>query len=458
MWNRLAATAALALLLGTGSAALHPQAPPAHSTARVLSHAGQPGHAARGMRTLDQLARDYVRLVLALGLHDPDAVDAYYGPAALQAEAKAAALPLPDLARGVDSLASQFEGLDAPRDDLEARRLRMLRVQVRALDMRIAMRQGRAVPFDEESSAIYDVVAPTHDAAYFETLLQALAATLPGTGPVPARYESFRAGFVIPPAKVDAVFRAAIDACRARTRRHVELPAGERFTLEYVKDKPWSGYNWYQGDYRSLIQVNTDLPIFIDRALDLACHEGYPGHHVYNVLIEQHLVRERGWIEWSVYPLFSPQSLIAEGTANFGIAVAFPDAERLAFERDELFPRAGLDPSLAARHQDVQRLAARLSYAGNEAARRYLDGKASADGAVSWLERYALMSHDRAVQRVRFFDRYRSYVINYNLGEDLVEEFVTRQGGSDTNPSRRWDVFVDLLRVPRLPSELGPAR
>ena len=432
---------------------------PAAAAAAALSPAGQPGHAARGMVTLDELARDYVRHVLSLGLHDPDAVDAYYGPPALQEQAKAAATPLTDLARDVARLTTALAALKVPDGDLDARRLRMLRVQVKALGMRIAMRQGRRVPFDEESAAIYDVVAPTHDAAHFEALLQSLAAALPGSGPVPARYESFRAGFVIPPARVDTVFRAAIEACRTRTRAHVDLPQGERFTLEYVTNKPWSGYNWYQGDYRSVIQVNTDLPIFIDRALDLACHEGYPGHHVYNVLIEQHLVRERGWVEWSVYPLFSPQSLIAEGTANFGIAVAFPDAARLAFERDELFPRAGLDPSLAARYQDVQRLAARLSYAGNEAARRYLDGKASADEAVAWLERYALMSHDRAVQRVRFFDRYRSYVINYNLGEDLVEAFVDRQGGTDANPARRWDVFLDLLRVPRLPSELGtPAK
>ena len=73
-----------------------------------------------------------------------------------------------------------------------------------------------------------------------------------------------------------------------------------------------------------MIQVNTDLPIFIDRAVDLACHEGYPGHHVYNMLMEKNLVRERGWMEFSVYPLFSPQSLIAEGSANFGIEVALP--------------------------------------------------------------------------------------------------------------------------------------
>ena len=406
--------------------------------------------------TIDGLARDYVRLVLALGVHDPDAVDAYYGPEGLRSEVTQAAAPLSSVRRDIAALRRALDTRPMPADDVHADwRLRTLRAQARALDMRAAVRAGERVPFDAESAALYDAVAPTHDAAYFDRLLGALDAALPGSGALAERYERFRAAFVIAPERVDGVFRTAIAACRERTRAHVPLPDSETFTLEYVRDKPWSGYNWYKGKYRSIIQVNTDLPIFLDRALDLACHEGYPGHHVYNVLIERDLVRERGWIEWSVYPLFSPQSLIAEGTANFGIAVAFPAAERLAFERDVLFPLAGLDPAGAARYQQVQRLAGRLSYAGNEAARRYLDGQASAAEAVAWLERYALMNLDRAAQRVRFFDRYRSYVINYNLGEDLVEAFVDREGGIATRPARRWEVFTDLLRLPRLPSELA---
>ena len=127
--------------------------------------------------------------------------------------------------------------------------------------------------------------------------------------------------------------------------QHVTLPADEHFTVEYVTNKSWSGYNWYQGDFRSLIQVNTDLPIYIDRAIDLACHEGYPGHHVYNALLEKHLVKDRGWIEFTVYPLFSPQSLIAEGTANYGIEVAFPGRERARVRADGALPAAGLDAS-----------------------------------------------------------------------------------------------------------------
>ena len=136
--------------------------------------------------------------------------------------------------------------------------------------------------------------------------------------------------------------------------------------------------------------MNTDLPIYIDRAIDLACHEGYPGHHVYNALLEKNLVQDRGWIEFTVYPLFSPQSLIAEGTANYGIEVAFPLKDRLAFEQDVLFPLAGLDAAKVAGYYEVLDLVDRLSYAGNEAARQYLNGEINRESAVAWLEKYAM--------------------------------------------------------------------
>ena len=232
----------------------------------------------------------------------------------------------------------------------------------------------------------------------------------------------------------------------------MQLPADESFTLEYVTNKPWSGYNWYQGNYRSVIQINTDLPIFIDRAIDLACHEGYPGHHVYNALLEKHLVRDRGWMEFTVYPLFSPQSLIAEGTANYGIEVAFPGRERIDYERKVLFAAAGIDPNRAAEYYEVQALVDQLSYAGNEAARQYLNGQITAEQAAAYLEKYALYAPDRAKQRVKFIEKYRSYVINYNYGKDLARRFIEKRAGAD--PSRRWTEFATLLSSPRLPSGL----
>jgi hypothetical protein len=169
-------------------------------------------------------------------------------------------------------------------------------------------------------------------------------------------------------------------------------------------------------------------------------------------MLEHALVRGRGWVEYTVYPLFSPQSLIAEGSANYGVTLAFPDTERVRFERDTLFPLAGLDPSRSAEYYEVKALVDQLSYAGNEAARRYLNKQITAEAAAEWLARYAMFEPARARQRVRFMDQYRSYVINYNLGQDLVGAYVERKGGADRE--KRWEVFGALLSSPRLPSEL----
>ncbi|HST22049.1 MAG TPA: hypothetical protein VLR90_13075, partial [Blastocatellia bacterium] len=268
------------------------------------------------------------------------------------------------------------------------------------------------------------------------------------------RLDRFKRDFIISKDKLDTVFNAAIEEARKRTKKYISLPAQESFQIEYVTGKSWSGYNWYKGNSHSLIQINTDLPIYIDRAIDLACHEGYPGHHVYNVLLEQHLLKEKGWIEFSVYPLYSPQSLIAEGSANFGIEVAFPGNQRIQFEREVLFPLAGLDQSNATKYYEVQTIFNQLSYAGNEAARRYLNGEISRDQAVEWLVKYNLSTPERAEQRVRFFEQYRSYTINYNLGQDLVKKYIESRGGTSNQPDKRWKEFKILLSSPRLPSGL----
>ena len=405
-----------------------------------------------------EIAIRYVKLVLATGQHDADFVDAYYGAEDLRREAEAAKAPLVPLATEAAALEKDIgkAALPVGKADAELWQLRKqyLQRQTAAVGARIAMLQGRKLSFDEDSRALYDAVAPTHTDAEFATILEKLDARLPGTGPVVARYDAFKTDFVIPKDRVDTVFQAAIRACRDRTRQYLELPATESFTVEYVTGKSWSGYNWYQGNFRSLIQVNTDLPIYIDRAIDLACHEGYPGHHVYNVLLEKHLVRDRGWPEFTVYALFSPQSLIAEGTANYGIDVAFTRDERVSFERDVLFPMAGISASRATEYYEVIELVEQLSYAGNEAARRYLNGQIDAMAAADWLEKFAMMPRARAEQRVKFFDQYRSYVINYNLGKDLVKAFVERRVGKDGSPRRKWSEFAQLLSSPRLPSGL----
>ncbi len=408
---------------------------------------------------LKDVAERYVKLVLAVGLHDGDYVDAYYGPAEWRSHVQTEKPSLAEIDKRAEVLIAEVAKaplVASVKADSELWKLRLqyLDRQLSALRARVAMLQGKRLTFDEESRSLYDAEAPRYREADFEAALARLEAKLPGQAPLIQRYEKFKQAFIIPRDRLDLVFQAAIRACRDRTAAAIELPPGESFTVEYVTNKSWSGYNWYQGNYKSLIQVNTDLPIYIDRAVDLACHEGYPGHHVYNALLEKNLVRDRQWVEFTVYPLFSPQSLIAEGTANYGIEVAFSKEDRLAFERDVLFPLAKLDAGRVKEYYDVFALVDQLSYAGNEAARQYLDGKIDASAAAEWLERYAMMPRARAEQRVKFFDQYRSYVINYNLGKDLVRAFIERRTRGNAAPGRRWQEFAALLSSPRLPSGL----
>jgi len=405
--------------------------------------------------TLNSIAEQYVKLVLAVGQHDADYVDAYYGPAEWQAEAKDKKQSLDAILQTAIPLKIKLEELNSKRaENILQLRHQYLKKQISSLIARGEVLSGKKLSFDEEAKAYYDVEPPVFAEEHFKNLIAEVETIVPGNGPIPERVEQYRRQFTIAPDKLDKVFSAAIFECRQRTKKYIILPENETFRLEYVHNKAWSGYNWYKGNNESLIQINTDLPIFMERAIDLAAHEGYPGHHVYNCLLETAFARKFGWVEFTVYPLFSSQSLIAEGTANFGIEVAFPGKERMEFERDTLFPIAGLDKSQAEKYSRVQELASKLSYAGNEAARRYLNGEISRDDAAHWLVQYALMSPERAQQRTRFFDQYRSYVINYNLGLDLVRQYIERRGGTEKNPAKRWEEFTRLLASPRLPSGL----
>jgi hypothetical protein len=274
---------------------------------------------------------------------------------------------------------------------------------------------------------------------------------VPGNGPLAERVEAFSDRFTIPKDRLKPVFDAAIAECRRRTLQHMKLPPEEAFDLAFVTGKSWSGYNYYQGNSKSRIEINTDLPIRIDRAVDLGCHEGYPGHHVLNVLLEQQLVRGKGWVEFSVYPLYSPQSLIAEGTANHGIDLAFPGPERLAFETSALYPLAGLPTADAQAYAQLQEAKSALTGARFTIARDFLEGRITEPQAIGLIQRYQLVSPERARQSLDFTKQYRSYVINYGLGEDMARAAVEAAG---SDPKARWARMTALLSQPTLPSDL----
>ena len=430
------ATAAVVLLLGAPAFA----APASPTPAAVAS------------ASLDRIAVDYVKLTLEAGEREPGYVDAYYGPREYLTVAKTAPRPVFMLRKEADRLRKLLAKV-ADKDlspDLRRRKL-FLAGQLKAAQTRLAMLAGDKFSFQDEAEGLFGVRPVLKPLKSYDPILARIDKLVPGKGDLAARVDALQNRYVIPTDKVEAVMRAGIAACKAKTEEHIKLPAGERFDLEFVTKKPWSGYNWYKGDAHSLIQINTDLPIYISRALDLGCHEGYPGHHVLNSLLEEKLTKEKGWVEFSVYPLFSPQSFIAEGSANFGIELAFPGQAKTAFERDKLYALAGLDPKTAEVYGQLQDAKAALASASNTIAADYLAGKLTKDQAVQLLMKYSLYSRGGAEKRVSFIETYRSYVINYNIGQDMVRDHVYRAGKSE---AARWAAMERVISEPTTPADL----
>ena len=213
-------------------------------------------------------------------------------------------------------------------------------------------------------------------------------------------------------------------------------PRKKGSTWRSSRDKSWSGYNYYQGDYHSRIEINTDLPIRIcARASTLAATRATPATTCSTFCSSRSWCKERGWIEFSVYPLYSPQSLIAEGSANYGIELAFPGPERTRLGGEgalsagrpagrrgrPLRPAPGRHPRAAGRA---------LHHSPRTA--RGADRRRRGDCAEPALPAGQPGTRPPAVA---FTHQYRSYVINYGLGLDMVRADVEAAGST---PDARW--------------------
>ena len=392
---------------------------------------------------LDRIAEDYVRLVLAVGRHDPMYVDAFHGPASWKSESEAGIpVPLPLLLERSRELLKGVKAASGPAD-----RRRSLEVQLTAVEGHLRRLSGSTMSLSDECRVLYDVEAPRHPTSEFEAAHAALEAVVPGDGPLAERIEAVRAAARVPPARLAATLDAALAESRRACLPLVRLPAGERFESALVSGKPWSAYNWYLGGFTSRIELNTDLPIELDRLFGTMCHEGYPGHHVYNVLLEDRLVRGKGWVEFSIYPLYSPQSFLAEGTANVGEDILFSDDERRRILAEVLAPVAGVAPDAVLLHDRIASAMEPLRHVSGEAARMLLDDGRPEDEVVAFLMRWGLASEEKARKSVAFARSYRSYVFNYSLGEEVVGAAI------GDGPDRR-ERFFDLLVRPVVPSEL----
>lgn len=388
--------------------------------------------------TLNGDVEQYLRLAVALGERDPDSIDYYYGPAGLVIDIRKQPPTLREIKRSAENLSKLLKQHTTP--GMENRRRDYLIGQVQAISRRVDMLTGLPKSFDDEAYSVFGVNLPAnYNQGRTARVQMDLRRLLHGKGTLAEQYEAFDVGFIVPRSKLRAVMEAAIQGCRDATKSHISLPKGESTKLLFVHNRPWSGYSFYQGNYRTTVEINTDYALTVDRALQLACHETYPGHHAYNSMQEEKLERGRGMEELEVQPTFSPQSLISESAATLAIDVAFPPLTRLEFERKVLFPMAGLDGRKAERYLKMEALVDELHPAEYEIARDYLDGRLEFERANAALEERALMPHGESA--LKFMNEYRSYVMTYTYGRDLTASLLSDPRGKGETPHVNWTSY-----------------
>lgn len=400
--------------------------------------------------SIDALARDYVRLALEIDAHESGYVDAYYGPEDWREAARRNPRERVALKVEADRIVAAL-GPHASAGGEQGQRARVMMANTSSARFRLDMIDGKRAPFVEEAEALFALRPKLQPLSDFDGALARIETLLPGPGPLSERVGAFRAQYSVPDDRLAEVMQAAIAECRKRTAAYIPLPAGENFSMALVNDKSWGAYNYYKGGNQSVIEINTDLPVSIGNVLVLGCHEGYPGHHVQGIYNERNY-RERGWAEYSVMPLYVPAAPLNEGGADFGVDLAFPGAERLKFEMDVLYPLAGLDPKTAPAFDTLRRATGELDGALLRISQMHLDGEIDREQAITLAQKYRLASRDVAEQSLRFDAAYRSYVINYSVGEDLVRAYVDRHG---SDREARWAAYVRIMSTPTLPADLA---
>lgn len=367
---------------------------------------------------MDEIGRSYLRLALALDRHVPGLVDAYFGPAVLKAEAEAGEpQPLAQLADQARELQAAIGGggYDPQRQDFLAR-------QVAALVTLLGNLTGDRMGFLEEVERLFDIRPEMQDEAAFAAAHAEMDRLLPGTGTLLERLTAWKKGLELQADQLKPVFELARRETQRRTQHLFDLPEGEEVTLEIVQDQPWSAYNWYLGEYRSRIDLNTDLPLRVDAAVPLMAHEAYAGHHTEHAIKEHRLYRELGRTEHAVQLLLAPECVISEGIGDSAQDILFDEEDLLAFLQGEVYPLAGLAEVDVEVQMALSHAAEGLrGVSGNAALLLHRDGRPP-DEVQGYVERYGLRTPREAEQMLKFLQNplFRSYVFNYALGKALL--------------------------------------
>ena len=408
-------------------------------------------------RDSSTLIREYLTLGLRFDRVEEGYVDAFTGDPALKRAVDAEPQPDPaDLARQAERLLAELPaGLDDARAAFVGAHLRALACAGRKF-------AGEQVGFVDEVEAYFDVRITRGDPERYRQAHAKLDDALGGTGTLTERMQTYRATEEIPPARLEECIHAFSSALRDRVRATFPLPAQETINYEVVTDKPWSGFNYYLGDYRSTVAVNADLKQQMSNLPRLVAHESYPGHHTEHCRKEAGLVEGKGQAEQTIFLVNTPQCLMAEGLADLalyaavgaGASEATGNGQGWGNWAGEIYADLGLRFD-GQRAETISEATAALADVRQDAALMLHDEHRDVDEVVAFLKKWLLVNDERARQMLRFLSSplWRAYTSTY------VEGYRLLRGWLDARPDGVGvaERFTTLLDEPLIPSALRAA-
>jgi hypothetical protein len=398
------------------------------------------------------LIREYLLLGLRFDRVESGYVDAFTGDPALRRVVDNEPAPDPaELAAQADRLlaalpdVAQHGGFDQARADYIGAHLRALACAGRKF-------AGQPVGFVEEVHDYFDVLITKGEVETYRQAHARLDEVLGGgvaSGTLAERMIAYRAGEEIPPERLAECIDAFSSALRDRVRAEFPLPDTETVEYQVVTDKPWSGFNYYLGDYRSTVAVNADLKQLTYNLPRLVAHESYPGHHTEHCRKEAGLVRRKGQTEQTIFLVNTPQCLMAEGLADLALDAAVgPGWGPWAAD---IYADLGLRFD-GERAEAVSEAFGALSGVSQDAALMLHDEHRDVDEVTRYLQCWLLVDHDRARQMLRFLSSplWRAYTSTYVEGYRLLRAWL------DDRPAgvSKTEQFGRLLDEPLIPSAL----
>jgi len=331
-------------------------------------------------------------------------------------------------------------------------RAQWINSSLKAIDFSIRQTNGEVTDFDKESLQYFGIQAPKFDEQYFQNINQNLDKILPGKGSVKDRYLSLSQKFTIPRDKIDTIIKTLIAEVRRRTIYYLDLPKDESVSLGYITKVSFAGATRYLGNNRSDVLVNTEFPLNIYQAIEVICHETYPGHHVYNLLMDKH-IREKDWEEMYFSPLFGPQGFMNEAIASYGREMIFSNKEMKRYSKEVLLPLAGLDTTDFDLYNKAFFIRSNVKYLNNEVSRGQMQGTLSEVEIISLGMNYGFLTKEEALYLLTNIKNYRCLTICFNYGADLIRKFINDR--CQTNDEKcKWDLFNWIIDNPTTPAEL----